>query len=181
MEDFNLYEKIEAYLKGELSAEAAETFAAEIAVNADLQQQVALHRLEGEAMEVVVENDLRSKMATWDGQKSALDTPSVKEAQTVNGDTPFAPMTVVRGGNFTRYAWAAAASVTILAAAMVWFWDRPAVPTENQAVNQEQPQNQPVSPVDTTEELLFGSPISPDSTAQTIDTTKLKRDSLRRK
>jgi tetratricopeptide (TPR) repeat protein len=170
MEDFNLYEKIEAYLKGELSAEAAKTFAAEIAANADLQQQVALHRLEEEAMEVVVENDLRGKMATWDSQKSALDTPSVKEAKTVNRDTAFAPMTVVRGGNFTRYAWAAAASVTILAAAMVWFWDRPAVPTENQ-VNQEQPQNQPVSPVDTTEEILFGSGIGPvdTTTSETVE------------
>ena len=142
MKDFNLYEKIEAYLKGELSAESAKIFAAEIAANADLQQQVALHRLEEEAMEVVVENHLRGKMATWKSQKSVLDTPSVKETQTGSRNTFFAPMTAVRGGNFTRYAWAAAASVTILAAAMIWFWDRPVRPTENQATKSEQPQNQ---------------------------------------
>ena len=69
MENFNLYEKIEAYLKGELSAEAAKTFAMEIAANSDLQQQVALHRLEEEAMEVLVEKGLRGKMAIWNSQK----------------------------------------------------------------------------------------------------------------
>ena len=173
MKDFNLYERIEAYLKGELSAEAAKIFAAEIAANADLQQQVALHRLEEQAMEVVVENDLRGKMATWKSQKSVLDTPSVKETQTGSRNTFFAPMTAVRGGNFTRYAWAAAASVTILAAAMIWFWDRPVRPTENQATKSEQPQNQSVSPVDTTEEILFGSGIRPDSTtSETVEKKK---------
>ena len=180
MENFSLYEKIDAYLNGELSAEAAKVFAAEIAANADLQQQVALHGLEKEAMEVVVENDLRGKMATWNGQKSVLDTPSVKEAKTGNKSTFFAPMTAVLGGKFTRYAWAAAASVTLLATATIWFWNRPVTPIDNQANRIEQPQNQPVSPVDTTEEILYGSGISPDSTAQTIDSTQLKRDSLRK-
>ncbi len=157
MENFNLYEKIEAYLKGELSAEAAKTFAMEIAANSDLQQQVALHRLEEEAMEVLVEKGIRGKMAIWNSQKSALDTP-------------FAPMTAVRGGNFTRYAWAAAASVAIIVAAMIWFIDRRVLPNENEVVKNEQPQNQPVSPVDTTEEILFGSGISSDST--TLETVE---------
>lgn len=160
MENFNLYEKIEAYLKGELSAEAAKTFALEITANSDLQQQVALHRLEEEAMEVLIEKDLRGKMAIWNSQKSTIDTP-------------FAPMTAVRGGNFTRYAWAAAASVAILAAAMIWFVNRPILPNENQVVNNEQPQNQPVTPVDTTEEILFGSGISPDST--TLETVEKQK------
>lgn len=173
MGNFNSYEKIEAYLKGELSAEAAKIFALEIAANADLQEQVALHRLEEEAMEVLVENDLRGKMATWNSQKSTIDTPSVKEAQTVNTNTPFAPMNTVRGGNFTRYAWAAAASVTFLVAAMIWFSDRPVLPNQNQVVKNVPSQNQPVSPVDTTEEILFGSGISPDST--TLDTVEKKK------
>lgn len=157
MENFNLYEKIDAYLKGELSAEATQAFGLEIAASADLQEQVALHRLEEEAMEVLVERGLRGKMAIWNSQKSALDTP-------------FAPMTAVRGSNFTRYAWAAAASVAILAAAMIWFVDRSVLPNENEVVKNEQPQNQPVSPVDTTEEILFGSGISPDST--TLETVE---------
>ena len=63
MADFELYEKIEAYLKGQLAPEAESAFEREIAQNKDLAEQIAQHRFEWDAMEVLIEDDLRGKMA----------------------------------------------------------------------------------------------------------------------
>jgi anti-sigma-K factor RskA len=174
MDNFDLYKKIEAYLKGELSADAAQVFEQEIGQNPDLAEQVALHRLEWDAMEVLVENDLRDKMATWKKPQTVVDTNA--ESTVVK---PM--MTVQKGGLFTRYAWAAAASVAVLVTVGFWFLNRPDQKPENMT-RTDQPQNQPVTPIDTMEEL-DGAAIdtaqngikkgqSPDSTHQRRDTIK---------
>jgi hypothetical protein len=168
MENFDLYEKIEAYLKGELSAEAVQDFEQEISQNPDLAEQVALHRLEWDAMEVLVENKLRDKMITWERPQTVAEDPSVS--------TVIKPlMTVQKGGLFTRYAWAAAASVAILTTVGVWFFNRPDQKIDNMG-RTEQPRNKPISPADSLEEL-DGAGID---TTQTADTTELKRDTIKR-
>jgi hypothetical protein len=181
MENLELYNKIEAYLKGELSAEAAQAFELEMAENTDLQEQVDLHRLEWDAMEVLVENDLRSKMATWGSQQLAVSPPSVQEAKVVNLDTSFQPMTATRGGKFTRFAWAAAASIAILATVALWFFNRPTEPKGNDTVRNEQPSTPTPSPADTVDETMLGSGLPPDSTTQKPDSAQQKRDSMPRR
>ncbi len=188
-----MYEKIDAYLKGEMTAEAAKAFAQDIAQNADLAEQVDLHRLEFEAMEVLVENNLRSKMANWD--KSALTIggePSDADSQNPTSNTPSVStvvkplMTVQKGGLFTRYAWAAAASVAILVTFALWFFNRPEQKIDNMTRTQQLP-NKPISPNDSLEELDGAAAPLPDSSAQSLqnqhvkDSIRLNRDSMIKK
>ena len=114
MEDFKLYEKIEAYLKGQLTPDEIKTFENEIAQDADLAERVEMHKFEWDAMEVIIENDLRGKMAEWQAEAP----PSVQE-------TKKSPFSFLRGGRAMHgfyYALAAAASMTLLVAAAWWLW-----------------------------------------------------------
>jgi hypothetical protein len=179
MNNLDIYDKIEAYLKGQLSAEAARAFEQEVSQNPDLAEQVALHRLEWDAMEVLIENSLRDKMITWErpavhfGSEmsdvgSVLPKSDIETTPSVS--TVVKPlMTVQKGGLFTRYAWAAAASVAILVTFGFWFFNRPEQNIDNISRN-EQPQNQPITPIDTLEEL-DGAGIDTTQTGS-VDTIK---------
>ena len=138
MEDFELYEKIEAYLKGQLAPEDTKAFESEIAQDTDLAERVAQHRFEWDAMEVIIENDLRGKMAQWKADKDTETNPSVPlitSSQTLeSADEKKSPLRVERGGTYLRrlsYALAAAASVAVVVAAAWWLWFRD-VPKMNQ-------------------------------------------------
>jgi hypothetical protein len=184
MEDYEIYEKIDAYLKGEMTAEAAQTFAQDISQNADLAEQVALHRLEFDAMEVLVENNLRSKMATWNTSEKRVggDLSDANSTQP-KSDTPSVStvvkplMTVQKGGLFTRYVWAAAASVAVLVTFAFWSFNRPERTIDNMTKT-EQLQNKPVSPNDSLDELDGAAAPLPDSSAQSLENQKVKKDSV---
>ena len=75
MNNDKLFEKIESYLKGGLSPEEMTAFENEIKDNPKLAEAVDMHRFEWDAMEVLVETDLRDKMTQWDKPFSL--TPSV--------------------------------------------------------------------------------------------------------
>ena len=77
---------------------------------------VHIHRFEWDAMEVLVENDLRGKMATWDNE--ATSHPSVKQVE----KSPF--LSVFKNRRF-YYGLAAAASVTLLISAALWLFNKP--------------------------------------------------------
>jgi ABC-type sulfate transport system substrate-binding protein len=171
-----------------LSAESVQAFEVEISQNPDLAEQVALHRLEWDAMEVLIENNLRDKMITWErpavhsGRElsevgSVLPTSDIETTPSVS--TVVKPlMTVKKGGLFTRYAWAAAASVAILATLALWFSNRPEQPVDNMT-RTDQPQNKPVTPIDTLEELDGAGGLAPiDSVKGVVDT--LKKDNTKR-
>ena len=194
MDNFDLYEQIEAYLKGQLSAEATRAFEQEINQNPDLAEQVALHRLEWDAMEVLIEDNLRDKMITW-GRPAVYFGSEISDVGSVlrTSDIETTPslktvvkplMTVQKGGLFTRYAWAAAASVAILATLALWIFNPPEQKIDNMS-RTEQPKNPTVTPIDTLEEL-DGAGIDTTQTGS-VDTVKngtnkeLSPDSIRHK
>ena len=129
MEDFELYEKIEAYLKGQLTPEETKAFENEIAQETDLAERVEQHRFEWDAMEILIEDDLRGKMAEWKADKDAETTPSVSvlnSSQTLeSADEKKSPLRVVKGGTAMRrlyYALAAAASLALVVTGAWWLW-----------------------------------------------------------
>jgi tetratricopeptide (TPR) repeat protein len=156
MENFELYNKIEAYLKGEISAEAAQAFELEVSQNPELAEQVALHRLEYDAMEVLIEKDLRSQMTEWQQTKTAVLTPSVVAA-------PQTQMTAQRGGQFRFYAWAAAASLTLLAVAAIWYFNRPEQPPMDMTDNTPPTTTPQVNPDSLDDGMLFGGGLPADT------------------
>ena len=118
-----LYDKIEAYLREELSAADKKAFEAEIANNPQLAEQVEMHRFEWDGMEVILENDLRAKMAQWqeEGKKGEIIPPSVKEVK--NRLIP-----IEKGKTTVRrlyYGLAIAASITLLLGALLWVFTKP--------------------------------------------------------
>ncbi len=122
MNEKELYDKIEAYLREDLSAADKKAFDAEIASNPQLAEQVEMHRFEWDGMEVILENDLRAKMAQWQEEgKQASFTPSVSEAK--NRIIP-----IEKGKTTVRrlyYGLAIAASLTLLLGVLLWVFTKP--------------------------------------------------------
>lgn len=79
MDNDKLFEKIESYLKGELSIEEMTAFENEIKNNPKLAEAVDMHRFEWDVLEILVETDLRDKMMLWD--KPFSNTPSVNSEE----------------------------------------------------------------------------------------------------
>lgn len=140
MRDFELFEKIEAYLKQELNPEEMKAFELEIANNPHLAEQLELHRLEWDAMEVLIERDLRGKMSQW--LKDPADAPP-----SVQADVP--QLSVVKSALYRRIfpVWAAAAGVLVLVSMALWIFYRP----------------QPHSP----DMAKTGTLVNPETTSQT--------------
>ena len=65
-DDEQLVIKIDAYLKGHLSEKEATAFAQEIATDAALAQQVTQQQVHLEALDILLEDDLRAKMKNWE-------------------------------------------------------------------------------------------------------------------
>lgn len=67
MDDFDdlLYERIEKYLRRQMSREENASFEAEIAADEYLAEMVNLHRLEQEQRELILKNQLREQFETW--------------------------------------------------------------------------------------------------------------------
>ncbi|MBL7816126.1 MAG: hypothetical protein JNL70_14000 [Saprospiraceae bacterium] len=156
MTDFELYEKIETYLKGQLTPEQHKAFEIEIANDHKLAELVDMHRFEWDAMEVIIEKDLRNQMAQWKKE----GTPSVKEEKK-------STLHVVGEGTTIRrlyYTLVAAASVAVVAGAVWWLWFRnepkqniptPPIAVSTDTTNKTKEQNpSPQYTVPPTEELV---------------------------
>ncbi len=83
MPEDNLMMKIDAYLKAHLSKEETAAFEQDMAVDTALAQQVARQRVHLEALDILLEDDLRAKMKNW---------------ETEMGDKPFASNNWKKGG-----------------------------------------------------------------------------------
>ena len=70
------FDRIEAYLFGQMSAEENAGFEREIAENADLAAEVEHQRLEHRAMELLLREELRANLNTWKAEKEALAAPA---------------------------------------------------------------------------------------------------------
>jgi hypothetical protein len=71
-----LFDKIEAYLRGQLPSAEAAAFEAEIAADPELAALVKMHRLERRGLEWLVERDLLTKMNVWEREaEQAVPAP----------------------------------------------------------------------------------------------------------
>ncbi len=81
MDDQSLFDKIEAYLLNELPEKETEAFKQQIDADPDLALEVELHRLESDAMEVLVAENYKKKMTDWEAElppeKNAVDSTKI--------------------------------------------------------------------------------------------------------
>jgi hypothetical protein len=128
MSDFEQYEKIELYLKKELTPDEMTAFENDIKNDSKLAEAVELHRLEWDAMEVLIEADLKKKMTEWNvpfevtpqpkGLAGSVFSPKNDEkSNLVNTNS------VPR--NRLNWLMGIAASLTLLTVATVWYFNRP--------------------------------------------------------
>lgn len=147
MDDFELFEKIEAFLKGELSPEEMKNFELNIKNNSSLAEAVELHRLEWDAMEVLIENALREKMVYWN-KPFTHDSPSSESQETEEKETEPLLKTAYKYHN-TRllyWKWAIAAGVALLLSASICIYYQ--VKTPSLEITHTTTATEPVSPAD---------------------------------
>lgn len=116
MDNQALYDRIEAYLRRELSERERAAFEAEIQNNPKMAKQLTAQRLEHQLMEVLVEDDLMSKMLLWQQSEVEEEKP---EAKTVVLQ-PRAKRPLQRRSSVL----ALAAAIALLVVALFW-WNRP--------------------------------------------------------
>jgi negative regulator of sigma E activity len=127
MSDFEQYEKIELYLKKELTQDEMIAFENDIKNNPKLAEAVKLHRLEWDAMEVLIEADLKKKMTEWHVPFEATPLPkssasaTVFEAKTSENEAKSHKLSLVQ----RNWLMGIAASLTLLTVATVWYFNRP--------------------------------------------------------
>jgi tetratricopeptide (TPR) repeat protein len=145
MSDFEQYEKIELYLKKELTQDEMKAFENDIKNNPKLAEAVELHRLEWDAMEVLIEADLKKKMTEWHTPFEV--TPSVFSEKNDKNDSELS----VSSTSQNRLNWllGIAASLTLLTVATVWYFNRP------------QPQKPEITKIEPTQKTDTPSVFSP--------------------
>ena len=70
MNQDDINERVENYLKGRLSPEDSKRFEEQINTNAELATEVDLIRMEHEVMNQLVKEDLFKQMAQWDAEEA---------------------------------------------------------------------------------------------------------------
>lgn len=106
--DEQVFDKIEAYLRGRMSAPDAAAFEAELASDEELAALVKTHRFERQGLEWLVERDLMAKMNAWE-----------REA-----DEQHRPVPALRIA-FVRRWWAAGVAAMFLLGVFGWWLLRP--------------------------------------------------------
>jgi len=139
-------EKIDAWLAGKLPSAEARAFEAEIAADPELAAEVEVHRLEQEAIDEMVRQDLERDMARWDELPDEWPAPP---------ETPPSDATPASASRFFRkYRIGGSLLVLLLLAGAFWFlWPDEAEPSatpdrkENtQPVPVEEPPTSPAPP-----------------------------------
>lgn len=102
--DEQIFDQIEAYLRGNMSAQDAAAFEAELAVDPGLADLLNTHRFERQGLEWLVERDLRAKMNAWE-----------RDAGQQRPQTTLRPV-------FVRRWWAAAGVAALLLLGVFGWW-----------------------------------------------------------
>lgn len=127
MEKEELFDKIEKYLTGKMSESERAVFEKEISENEDLAIEVEFQRLDHDVINVLVEKNLRHKMAEWQpnlpAEKSLLDNPPlnivVNNTNSSNGEAKVISLS----SRFMRYAAAASVILGVILAGY-WFFNK---------------------------------------------------------
>jgi hypothetical protein len=149
----DIYNKIEAYLKGNLSEEERAAVEREIQTNPEAALEFQWQQVELEAMEVMLERDLRGKIHQWLDEDEPLPPPE--------NDTPTPPQTSRPGRLWIAALLGAVVVLAVVAWRMDWF-DESAptekTPSEKEKSTQQTPgqiaapdeePTEPEDPVDT--------------------------------
>lgn len=70
------FDRIEAYLFGQMSAEENAAFEREVAGNPELAAELEQQRLEHRAMELMLRDELKANLQSWKAEKEALAAPA---------------------------------------------------------------------------------------------------------
>lgn len=134
MAEEQLYDKIEAYLLGELPPGEAEAFARQVEDNPALADQVELHRLEHDAMEVLLERELRKDVLEWIREVKESDATGMGNTALPVPEEGIRPQAMP----MRRWLWLAAilAGAALISVLFIWQpWLAPSSP----AIEQQEP------------------------------------------
>lgn len=152
MNNEELYDKVEAYLKGNLSEEEKAAIEKEIQNNPEVALEYQLQQVELDAMEVLLERDLRSKIPQWLDEDEPLLPPE--------NDTPSPPQTSRPG----RLWIAALLGAFVVLAVVAWRMDLfdESAPTEKTPSEKEKSTQQTPGPI--------AAPDEPTESKKPVDT-----------
>jgi anti-sigma factor RsiW len=130
MNNEELYDKIEAYLNGNLSEEERAAVELEIQTNPEAALEFQWQQVELEAMEAMLERDLRSKIPQWLDEDEPLLPPE--------NDTPSPPQTSRPGRLWIAALLGAFVVLAVVAWRMDWFnFENESNPTEQTPADTE--------------------------------------------
>lgn len=154
-----LYDKIEAYLQGTLTAEERAAVEQEIKSNPEAALELQLQQVELDAMEVLLERDLRGKVSQW------LDDENETPPGSGNGSPPPNP----RPGRLWITIFLA---VAVILAIAIWQMGRPASTNHTPSDTTPSPAqtvSPPVGPIAGQEEdIPAEKPVQPQKSTQAI-------------
>lgn len=125
----------EAYVKGQLSEKEVAAFEGEMRSNADLAEHVRVLRLETEAIDLLIDQELRAKIQSWQSEENVEDSTSAAKIK------PFA----------SSWVWLAAAVLVILALIFAWPNETQMPKVPEGPIAKEEPQATPDISVDSTQ------------------------------
>lgn len=144
MNNEELYDKIEAYLKGRLSEEERAAVEREIQTNPEAALEFQLQQVEMEAMEAMLERDLRGKIHQWLEEDEPLPPPENNPPTVSNSSRP--------GRLWIAVLLGAVVVLAVVVWRMDWFgYNSQSVPTEktpSEKENSNQPTPGPIAGID---------------------------------
>lgn len=134
MAEEQLYDKIEAYLLGELPPGEAEAFARQVEDDPALADQVELHRLEHDAMEVLLERELRNDVLEWIREVKESDATGMGGTALPVPEEGIRPQAIP----MRRWLWLAAILVGAALVSILFIW-QPWLAPSSPAIEQQEP------------------------------------------
>lgn len=119
---YDNFDKIEAYLFGQMSPADREAFEQELETNEDLAAELALHQLEHRSMELLAQQALQDNLNSWKEEKELEVATDIKQEAKV--------VSFSQRRRFFQIA--AAAAVLLIAGFFIWNWQPDSI--DNQAI-----------------------------------------------
>ena len=150
-------DKIEAFLTGQMSSEESRSFEQTLTQDEALSIEVEMQRLEHDAMELMLETDLKSKMAKW------KDNPPLNPF-------PEPPAPAPPTGTGTGKRWLPLLGVVVLVLGGIYFFPRPG---DKPAVSPTTPVRAPFDPLEEQKPVVSNDPTVVEQPATPKEDTKL--------